>query len=173
MDNVIEKAPHECADVPLCPAFNQLILAIARDLMPEGWDVIPDAPDSLEELREYYVKHGRVAVNVESRHGCTVGDPEVHYAFRAWHDLIHVCNPNEAAFTLDGEKYAANAHREEIYRRLGYTPEATFFGALIEIEIVAQNAHVLRLGYWPEDPRAFALRWLHDRGFEAPRSIAA
>ena len=167
----VETVIDNCSVEPLCPAFNQLVLAIARDLMPEGWDVIEDAPDTLEELLEYYEKHGRVAVNVESRHGCTVGDPETHYAFRAWHDLIHVLNPIEAAFNLEGEKWAAEKHRQEIYRRLGYTPEAAFFGALIEIEIVAQNAHYLRLGFWPEDPRAFAERWLKDRGFKQPEGL--
>lgn len=160
-----------CSPMPLCGAFNSLILAIARDLMPEGWDVIPNAPDTLAEARAYYEKNGRVAVDVESRHGCTVGDPEAHYAFRAWHDLIHICNPDFATFDLPGERWAADRHREEIFKRLGYTPEAAWFGALVEIEIVAQNAHLLRLGYWPNDPRAFAERWLADRGWQRPVAL--
>lgn len=156
---------------PVCHSFNQLVLAIARDLMPEGWDVIPNAPQTLEECRAYYDEHGRVAVDIESRSGCTVGDPEVHYAFRAWHDLIHILNPEEAAFTLAGEQWAANRHRDEIIKRVGYTPEAAWFGALVEIEIVSQNAHNLRMGFYPPDPRAFALRWLADRGWEMPASL--
>lgn len=159
------------APAPICPDFNKLVLAIARDLMPEGWDVIPDAPDTLADLRAYYEEHGRIAVNVESRHGCTIGDPEVHYAFRAWHDLIHVLNADQAVFDLPGEKVAADRHREEIYRRLGYTPESAWYGALIEIEIVAQNAHAIRHGYYPPDQRAFAERWLKDRGWERPASL--
>lgn len=161
-----------CSAMPTCAAFNQLILAIARDLMPEGWDVIPNAPDTLEAARTYYETNGRVAVDVESKHGCTVGDPETHYAFRAWHDLIHILNPHEAEFTLAGERWAAHRHRDEIINRIGYTPEAAWFGALVEIEIVSQNAHMLRLGYWPEDPRGFANRWLADRGWERPRGLA-
>lgn len=167
----IATVTENCSAVPTCRAFNQLVLAIARDLMPEGWDVIPNAPDTLEEARDYYLKHGRVAVDVESKHGCTVGDPEAHYAFRAWHDLIHILNPEEAAFTLEGERWAADRHRDEIVKRLGYTPEAAWFGALVEIEIVSQNAFMLRRGEWPADPRGFANRWLADRGWQRPASL--
>lgn len=159
-------------DVPLCPAFTHLAHSIARDLMPEGWDVIPNAPDTLPDLRDYYHENKRIAVNTESRYGCTVGDLEAHYAFRAWHDLLHVLDPDAgSAFDLEGERRMANRHRQQIVDRIGYSADSAFMGALVEIEIVAQNAHKLRLGIWPEDPRAFALRWLDDRGFDRPRSL--
>jgi hypothetical protein len=159
-------------DIPICPTFTHLVHSIARDLMPEGWDVIPDAPDTLPDLRDYYAQNKRIAVNEESRYGCTVGDLEAHYAFRAWHDLLHVLDKDASEhFDLPGERRMADRHRQEIVRRIGYCPEASFFGALVEIEIVAQNAHKLRLGVWPEDPRAFALRWLDDRGFDRPQSL--
>lgn len=161
-----------CNPRPVCQAFNNLILNIACDLMPEGWDVIENAPDTLDDAIAYYEKHGRVAVDVESKHGCTIGDPKVHYAFRAWHDLIHILYPEEATFDLKGERWAADRHREEIFKRLGYTQEAIWFGALVEIEIVAQNAYMLRTGNWPRDPRAFAERWLEDRSFTQPGRIA-
>lgn len=157
--------------VPLCPTFTRLVYSIACDLMPEGWDVIPDAPDTLPDLRAYYHANKRIAVNIESRHGCTVGDLEAHYAFRAWHDLLHVLDAaGDAEFNLQGERRMAHRHREEIIARIGYGLEAIWMGALIEIEIVAQNAHKLRLGVWP-DQRPFALRWLKDRGFDRPRSL--
>ncbi|AKM09365.1 hypothetical protein AB433_04195 [Croceicoccus naphthovorans] len=139
--------------------------------MPEGWDAIKDAPDTLPDALAYYQNEGRVAVNVESAHGCTVGDPEAHYAFRAWHDLIHLEDAEKGTFDLKGEQWCADKHREEIIHRLGYTPEAAWFGALVQIEIVEQNRYFLRTGRWPEDPRAFALRWLKDRGFERPASL--
>lgn len=159
-------------DSPVCPHFNRLMLAIARDLMPEGWDVVDseDFPNTLEAARAYYAKNGRVAVDKTSVTGCTMGDPEAHYAFRAWHDLIHILY-GEADFTLAGERFAADVHRAEIFKRIGYTQEAVWFGALVEIEIVAQNAHNIRLGYYPPDPRAFALKWLEDRGFVSPPSL--
>lgn len=168
--------PHSCSGVcqivtPICPAFNSLVWAIATDLMPEGWDVIADAPQTLEDARAYYETNGRVAVDIESRTGCTIGDQRVHYAFRAWHDLIHILSPDLATFDLPGERWAANRHRDEIIARMGYTPESVWFGALVEIEIVSQNAHMLRLGYYPPDPRGFAERWLRGRGFNPPASL--
>lgn len=161
-----------CSPVPICAGFNRLILDITQDLMPEGWDVIENAPDTLDDAIAYYEKNGRVAVDIESKHGCTVGDPEAHYAFRAWHDLIHILYPEEATFDLKGERFAADKHREEIFKRCGYTPEAAWYGALIEIEIVAQNAFMLRTGDFPADPRSFAERWLQDRKWERPASLA-
>lgn len=158
----------EREDLPLSPGFDQLVLHVAQDLMPQGWDVIENAPDTLAEAIEHYQRTGRVAVSVHSQYGCTVGDKQCHYAFRAWHDLIHVCNPEQATFDLPGEKFCAQVHRQEIYNRFGYTQETAFFGALIEIEIVAQNAFFLSTGNYPANPRAFALRWLSDRGFVIP-----
>lgn len=158
-------------DVPLCPTFTALVRSIAHDLMPEGWDVIPDAPDTLPDLRDYYHENKRIAVNEVSRYGCTVGDLDAHYAFRAWHDLLHVMDPEAPAeFDLEGERRMADAHRAEIVKRLGYCPGSSWMGALVEIEIVAQNAHKLRLGVWPEQ-RPLALRWLADRGFDRPQAL--
>lgn len=160
--------------VPLCPTFTALVHLIAKDLLPEGWDVIPDAPNTLPDLIAYYREHNRIAINVESRHGATVGDLEAHYAFRAWHDYLHVLDyerHKDEDFTLAGERRVADMHRQELVRRLGYTPEANWMGALVQIEIVAANQFKLRFGDWAPDSRAFALRWLKDRGFDRPASL--
>ena len=94
-------------ETPLCPAFNTLMLEIARDEMPQGWEAIPDAPATLADLKNYWHVHGRIAVNSNNRFGLVVGEPNAYWAFRAWHDLLHVFNDDGPEWSMAGERAMA------------------------------------------------------------------
>lgn len=154
---------------PFCPEFNALMLTIANEVMPQGWDAIEEAPDTLADLKAYYARTGRIAVNATSRFGLTVGEPEAYYAFRAWHDLLHVLHDGSDRFTIPGERAVANLHREELVRRLGDTDKAHFFADLIQVEVDAANNLYVKTGAWPASPREFAIGWLLGKGWEPQR----
>lgn len=155
---------------PLCPAFNQLMLDIANEKMPQGWDAIPDAPATLEDLKDYHRETGRVAVNSNNQHGLTVGEPEAYWAFRAWHDLLHCENDEGTRWTMDGERRMADLHHEELRKRL--PPRlADFYADLIRVEVDYANDLYVKTGLWPENPREFAIGWLLARGW-APEIAA-
>lgn len=159
-------------DAPLCPAFNALVLEIARDAMPQGWDAIPDAPATLADLVAYWRAHGRIAVNSNNRFGLAVGEPQAYWAFRAWHDLLHVHHDTGEAWTMAGERAMAELHHEELIRRLGDTRQADYYADLIRVEIDAANGFYVRTCEWPEQPRQFAIGWLLGRGWK-PSEIEA
>lgn len=163
---------HDCQcpiRTPLCPSFNNLMVSIAADWLPEGYDVIVGAPNSLQDLKNYYHNNKKIAVELSGSGGCTMGDSDDYYAFRAWHDLVHVLYDCE--FTWEGERKAALVHQGEVVKRLGYNHEAFFFGALIEVEIVAQNVFVIQTGDYPAQPRCFAEKWLRDRKIDCPPQL--
>lgn len=159
-------------EAPLCRGFNDLMLEIARDALPGGWDAIEGAPDTLSDLKDHYARTGRIAVNVNSRFGLTTGDPEAYYAFRAWHDLLHVLHDEGDRFTIPGERRMARLHREEIVRRIGDTTLAHFYADLIQVEVDVANDLYVQTGQWPEAARQFAIGWLLGRGW-APGAIKA
>lgn len=152
--------------VPLCTAFNRAITCLANENMPNGWRVMPNAPYDLPALVQYYNTNGCIAVELTGSGGCTMGIPEQHYAFRAWHDLLHVQHCGD--FDIPGETEMARKHQQAVYDRFGFNACTQWFAALIEIEIVAQNEVNVRKGSYPADPRAFALCWLAEREIVKP-----
>lgn len=154
---------------PLCPIFNAAMVRLAHEAMPDGYNVEVGAPATLNDLVKRYYREGRITVELTGSGGCTMGIPEQHYAFRAWHDMCHVaeCGP----FTVPGEIHLARLHHAAIYARYGFNAWTQWFCALIEIEIVSQNEINEAKGHYPCDPRAFALCKLAEWGITRPEHV--
>jgi hypothetical protein len=86
--------------------------------------------------------------------GTIYGDPRVNWAFRAWHDALHLSLG--AGFDLEGERRVA----EEQARVLG----CDGMGAIVLAEVLDQAEHFARTGAFPTDQAAFMAMALRRRG---------
>jgi hypothetical protein len=88
------------------PALEAFILARAPEHYPT-----PYAPSSLADLERYRYS---VALPVSGEHSALTiySCPEVNYAFRAWHDRLHI--ELNAEFDADGELAVARAHEQAV-----------------------------------------------------------
>lgn len=145
---------------PLSRAFNVATLQIAARLFPCGFDVRADAPDSLERLVSETAATGRLAVWSGASEQTIFGDPEVNWAFRAWHDWHHY--RHRLPFTPEGEREAAAGQQRDIRALYGRGPTADHFCALVEAEVVGQLHHQQRHGAFPEDQAGFVAAYLVD-----------
>ena len=69
--------------------LNAAVLAMVNNLLPMGYDVSDNAPDTYEKLVNHVNKTGRILVWSGASETTIYGDREVNYAFRAWHDYVH------------------------------------------------------------------------------------
>ena len=146
---------------PIDKEFNELVLTMAQCLMPHGFEVATDAPQTYEALRDYYNETGKIKVwNGASE--CTIfGYPVVNWAFRAWHDWVHVMNSLE--FTVDDEHSVMRFQQLQIIELLGNTAQAQRFCMYLEAEIDGQAEYFQKHGHFPEDQRAFFNEYIAQR----------
>ena len=151
---------------PLDRAFNAAVLHIASRLLPCGFDVGVDAPSTLEAIKGYHAKTGRIKVWNGASDKTIFGDNEVNYAFRAWHDWAHLTG--NLPFTFEGECRAATVQQDHLMQLYGagrVTPQLAPWLAIINAEVVEQAAHYEATGQFARDQRAFDLNALHRAGF--------
>ncbi len=142
---------------PLDRAFNVAVLHMASRLFPTGFDVAAEAPSTLEELTSHVRKTGRMLVWNGASENTIFADPEVNYAFRAWHDWQHLMY--QFPFTLEGERAAAEAQIAQLSRLYDGAALARF-ARLVLCEVVGQAEYKERTGDFPTDQVAFARDWL-------------
>ena len=136
---------------PLNRAFNVAVLHIAGRLHPQGFDVIPnDDLDTLAKLKAHVDKTKRFAVWAGASDTTIFGDPEVNYAFRAWHDWCHYLI--NAEFDHAGESAVCKLMQEQCRAIFGTNTE---FDALIEAEVMGQLNYKRVYGEFPRDQAAF------------------
>lgn len=139
-------------------SFNVAVLVIANRLLPAGFDVRDDAPDTLPGVVEYVATVGRLPVWSGASDRTIFGDREVNYAFRAWHDWHHV-NGN-LAFDLDGETEVAKRQirdLETLYRGHHRLP---YWASLIWAEVVGQATYHREWATFPADQVDFVTTFL-------------
>ena len=83
---------------PLDPNLNAAILAIAKRLFPDGFDVSDDAPDTYEKLKAHLDAGNRMLVYGGGSQHTIYADPAVNHAFRAWHDWTHWTGQHDLTF---------------------------------------------------------------------------
>ena len=80
-------SPHiNLRDIALDIQFNAAVLTICNRILPAGYDVAAVAPETYEELIAHLDAGRRMLVYSGGAEQTIYGDPEVNYAFRAWHD---------------------------------------------------------------------------------------
>lgn len=161
---------------PLSAAFNVAVQQMASRLLPAGFDVGDNAPDTYADLRKHYQRTGRVLVDKGYSHKTSFADPEVNYAFRAWHDATHL--RDKRRFTFDDEYKAAVAQHDDLCKVYGTEtvfradqriadlskPGRPFLVAFVDLlmaETYGQQCYARNHGGdFPDDQYAFTLAWL-------------
>lgn len=132
----------------LLPSLNEKILDIATSL---NYSVSDRAPGTYEALRAQ--SNGLMVVWAGASDGTIYGDRRVNWAFRAWHDSLHLAL--NADFTLTGELLVA----KEQARILGGQ-----LGEIILAEVEGQAGYYAANGYFPEDQVTFMRDYLAGKG---------
>jgi hypothetical protein len=102
------------------PEFCNAVNDIARRVLPDGWDVSPDAPNNFLDLALHVATTGRMCVSDSVTEDCQF-DPDTYHAFRAWHDWCHLNGGHP--FTLRGECAAVRmqlTHLALLYGRVNH-----------------------------------------------------
>lgn len=146
---------------PVFMPLNHAVVTIAAKLFPTGYDVSEDAPDTLDKLRDHVARTGRMVVDSGNSDHTIFADPEVNWAFRAWHDHCHL--RGDYGFNLHDECSVAREQISDIRKLYGHGPIADRMCALIWAEVVGQAQYEKRNGYFPENQRSFDLDYLRDQ----------
>ncbi len=133
--------------------FEQAVLKIARELIPSGYEAMPNAPSSLQALSHHVKAGNRMIVSSLNSDQTIYSSPPVNHAFRAWHDWCHVLG--SAPFTLEGEYQVYWMQAAQLaYAFPGLRFDHEWFRILFS-EVIGQAVHEDVKGYFPADQRAF------------------
>jgi hypothetical protein len=112
------------------------------------------APNSFETLMDS--KTTGLVVWSGASEGTIYGSSLVNYAFRAWHDSLHIslC----AGFDLIGESRVAN-EQARLLQGDGYA-------AIILGEVLGQTQYYLKNGFFPTNQVEFMANYLKGKGFK-------
>lgn len=144
---------------PLDIHFKCAVRRIAANLFPCGYDVGEEAPSTLAELNAHIAATGRMLVYSGGSDRTIFDCPETNYAFRAWHDWCHWKGQHE--FDMQGEAAVCLMQHEHLTRLYGGHPSLPKWHAIIDAEVIGQNAYHDMYGVFPQDQKAFVLRYLN------------
>jgi hypothetical protein len=125
-------------------AFDSQLNRLITILAPKH-TVADVAPESFESLS----RAGKLVVWAGASEGTVYGDALVNYAFRAWHDSLHL--KLQAPFTLQGETVVAL----EQARILGL--HSRTWASLVMAEVLGQASYLAETGMFPKDQVRFTL----------------
>jgi len=140
--------------------FNAAVLTMCSRLLPGGYDVSLAAPETYEELIAHLDAGGRMVVYSGGSERTIYGDPEVNFAFRAWHDWCHWRGRHD--FSHEGERAACAMQSEHLVTLYGESPQTLRWRYILQAEIIGQREYYDRHGEFPEDQRAFVAAYLED-----------
>jgi hypothetical protein len=156
------------AQNPLDRSFNVVVKQIASRLFPMGFDIGPDAPDTLAKLKARLDSGDRMLVWDGASDKTIFACPETNYAFRAWHDWLHW--KLGADFTPQGERVVMLAMQAQVVSlyggRAGASEDVLRWCAILQAEVIGQLEHKEDHGGFPEDQREVTKRYLSVRGWK-------
>lgn len=125
----------------ICNELNNRIIQLAPK-----YEVSAFAPDTFETLNRNV---GKLVVWCGGSDNTIYGDARVNWAFRAWHDSLHL--KMQAGFDLEGET------------RVAYEQARIIGGKYAEIllaEIIGQAEYFKKFGQFPENQVQFIKEYL-------------
>lgn len=146
-------------NAPLSCGFNVAVQTIAARILPCGYDVSADAPDTYRTLVAHYDKTGRIVVWSGASERTVFACRETNYAFRAWHDSKHILF--NLPFTMDGEAEVMRLQQADV-RALYDGQRADLFCNILEAEVIGQGEYNMLYGGYPADQVAFVAAYLMD-----------
>lgn len=146
--------------------LNVAIMHISSRLFPCGFKVEHDemkAPSTFQQLKAMLdQRNGAMIVYGGGSDHTIYGDPEVNYAFRAWHDWCHYKGNHD--FTPEGEAMAAEMQIKHLEAVYGADCEnVKRWSGIIRAEVNGQGEYLARYGRFPEDQRGFILAYAASR----------
>jgi hypothetical protein len=146
------------------------VLRMAALKFPHGYDVRPDAPDTLEKLCAHLDSGARMAVFDGGSDQTIFGDASVNYAFRAWHDYHHY--RHKLAFDAEGEARACMYQVQDLRDQFGNGARVQHWARLLDAEINGQLRYAAAHdGAFPTNQRAFVLAYLADQSAAIAQSF--
>ena len=146
------------SDLALDIHFNAAVLTICNRVLPSGYDVSAAAPETYEELIAHLDAGERMVVYSGGSERTIYGDPEVNFAFRAWHDWCHWRGRHD--FSHMGERAACAMQADHVVTLYGDSPQTRRWRRILQAEIIGQREFFDRHGEFPEDQRAFVAAYL-------------
>lgn len=146
------------SDFALDIHFNAAVLTICNRVLPAGYDVSNTAPETYEELIAHLDAGKRMVVHGGGSEQTIYGDPEVNFAFRAWHDWCHWRGRHD--FSHEGERAACAMQSEHLVTLYGESSQTRRWRRILQAEIIWQREFFDANGFFPEDQRAFVAAYL-------------
>ncbi len=141
--------------------FNAAVLTICNWLLPGGFDVSDAAPETYDELMAHLDAGGRMLVYSGGSERTIYGDPQVNFAFRAWHDWCHWRGGYD--FSYEGERAACTMQGDHLVALYGESPQTRRWRRILQAEIKGQRDYFDRHGEFPADQRGFVESYLAKR----------
>lgn len=131
---------------PLSESLNRQIVALAP-----AYVVCNDAPNTWKELqRNAYDSRGRIRIYGGGSDHTIYGVNKVNYAFRAWHDNLHL--QHNLSFKPDDEIKLAQIHADMI--------TGDYEKQLIHADIAGQVKHWQKFNAFVDNQYRFVLNYL-------------
>ncbi|WP_424363080.1 hypothetical protein [Methylocystis parvus] len=144
--------------------FDAAVVRLSR-LTAGNFLVADDAPQTYEELIRQVEGQGVFIVWSGSSEQTIYSDPQINFAFRAWHDWCHWRGRHD--FSPAGEIAVARMQRKQLIALYGDTPHTRLWCRIIDAEVVGQMLYRQLHGDFPADQRAFVATYLDVRAIAA------
>lgn len=134
--------------------FNAMVMTMARKFVPMGWTPREDAPDTLYGVTQMYLANrGHMYVWDGASDQTMFDDPEHNYAWRAWHDMVHV--QHQFTFTPEGEKLTVVRQITQMFDQYGVSPDTLKWSSWMYADIVGAVEYEQLHGHFPVKQRDF------------------
>jgi len=137
--------------------LHHFVLRTARNVARSvgfGYQEVADAPETLQSIREAFLKarKDRQAFPVYSGASdkTVYLNPEGNWAFRFWHDILHVIHASDTKF--EDEVKLGYLHVQAVEKEFG---KGSLEARIMGWDTVGQSAYHAILGNFPEDQAGF------------------
>jgi hypothetical protein len=141
-------------------ALKQAILETTARLLPDGFDVSDDAPQTYEQLKTLMDAGNRMRVWTGGSEDTIYNEPYVNYAFRAWHDICHW--EGQFGFTVDGEIATCEMQCRQLFEFYGNNETTQQWCTILRAEIVGQALYFQRHKRFPKKQTHFFAAYIRD-----------
>ncbi len=149
------------------PDFDTAIMAMARRVWPDGYDVCDEAPSTFDELIADLDAGARLRVWSGGSSFTIYGSAEVNHAFRAWHDYHHW--QGQHPFNLSGEAAVVEAMFRDLKLFYGNHPRLNAWRGFLYAEIIGQRLYFsLNENVFPNNQRRFVKGFLEALSGDEP-----
>jgi len=138
--------------------LNVAVLVIARQLLPGGFDVSEDAPETYNALVRQFESGQRYIVYAGGSENTVFGDPEVNYHFRAWHDWCHWKGKHD--FSFQGEHATYLMQCEHLVELYGNDETTERWRRILFADVIGQKLYFHRYRCFPENQMEFVKQYL-------------